>query len=204
MDLLALVPFAFALLLNAGTPGPSIAALVSRVITNGWRDVAPFLAAMWVGELAWLTCSMAGLTALAETFYLGFVALKWLGIAYLLWLAWKMWTKPVDEEAVTLPRRRSGLSMFGAGMALTLGNPKIMVFYLALLPSLIDVSSFHPGQWAVVCLVALAVLVTVDLSWVALANRVRHVIRTPRAVRIANRISAGAMTGAAVAIATRR
>jgi threonine/homoserine/homoserine lactone efflux protein len=205
MDLLALVPFALALLLNAGTPGPSIAALVSRVITDGWRDVAPFLAALWVGELLWLTCSMAGLTALAETFYVGFAALKWLGIAYLLWLAWKMWTRRVDDVATeAMPRRGGAWSMFGAGMALTLGNPKIMVFYLALLPSLVDVSSFHLGYWAVVCGVALAVLVTVDVTWVVVADRVRHVIRTPRALRIANRVSAGAMTGAAIAIATRR
>ena len=166
--------------------------------------VAPFLVAMWIGELAWLTCSMAGLTALAGTFYLGFATLKWLGVLYLLWLAWKMWTKRVADDVVTLPRRRSRLSMFGAGMALTLGNPKIMVFYLALLPSLIDVSSFHLGHWAIVCLVALGVLMLVDLSWVVLASRVRHLIRTPRAVRVANRISAGAMTGAAIAIATRR
>ncbi|HEV2529089.1 MAG TPA: LysE family translocator [Thermomicrobiales bacterium] len=204
MELVALVPFALALMLSAGSPGPSIAALVSRVITNGWRDVAPFLAAMWLGEVIWLTMSMAGLVALAEAFHYAFVTLKWLGVAYLLWLAWKMWHARVEGEQASLPRKGSRLSMFGAGLALTMGNPKIMVFYVALLPSLIDISRFSLASWVIVSLVTVAVLAVVDLAWVALASRARALLRTPRALRVANRISAGAMTGAALAIATRR
>lgn len=69
--------------------------------------------------------------------------------AYLCWLAFKMWRKPAGEAADDLPRRASPLSMFGAGMALTLGNPKIMVFYIALLPSLIDVSETGVREWAI-------------------------------------------------------
>lgn len=60
MTLSALAVFAFALLVTAGTPGPSVAALVARVLTNGVRDVLPFLAAMWLGEAMWLTLAVAG------------------------------------------------------------------------------------------------------------------------------------------------
>lgn len=95
MELTALAVFAVALLMAAGSPGPSIAALVARVLVNGWRDVAPFLAAMWIGELIWLTLAVAGLAAIAETFQLAFVIVKYCGIAYLLYLAWRMWRAPV-------------------------------------------------------------------------------------------------------------
>ena len=54
MDAASLAIFAGALIVAAGSPGPSIAALVARVIARGVRDVLPFLAAMWVGEAAWL------------------------------------------------------------------------------------------------------------------------------------------------------
>jgi len=54
VDLSSLLIFAGALLVAAGSPGPSIAALVARVLTNGYRDVLPFLAAMWIGEALWL------------------------------------------------------------------------------------------------------------------------------------------------------
>ena len=91
---------------------------------------------MWIGEAIWLTCAVFGLAVLAETFHAAFVALKWAGIAYLLFLAWKMWRAPAHERRAS--RRRLAVRLFGAGLAVTLGNPKIMVFYLALLPAILD------------------------------------------------------------------
>ena len=79
MDASSLVVFAGALLVSAGSPGPSIAALVSRVLTRGFRDVLPFLAAMWLGEVLWLTLAVAGLAAIAETLHLLFAVVKWAG-----------------------------------------------------------------------------------------------------------------------------
>jgi threonine/homoserine/homoserine lactone efflux protein len=203
MEPLSVAIFPGALLLTAATPGPSIAALVSRVITGGWRGVIPFVVAMWIGEIIWLSMAMAGLTALAQTFQSGFHIIKWLGSAYLCWLAFKMWRQPVGEAGDDLSRRTSPLSMFVAGMAVTLGNPKIMVFYVALLPSLIDLSSAGFRQWAILALVTLVTLATIDLSWTFLAHKARVLLRTPRAVRIANRIGACTLGGAAAAIASR-
>lgn len=195
--------FAVALLINAGTPGPSIAALVSRVISSGWRDVAPFVAAVWLGEVIWLTVAMAGLSALAETFHVAFLILKYCGIAYLAFLAWQMWHEPVATEEETLPEGRSGWSMFAAGMALTLGNPKIMVFYLALLPTLIDLSKATISLWAVVAAVTVVVLAGINIVWIMLAHNARKMLRTPRAAKIANRVGATSLGGAAAVIATR-
>ena len=203
MEPITLLTFAAALILNAGTPGPSIAALVSRVITNGWRDIMPFLAAFWIGEVLWLTVSMAGLTALAERFYTGFQILRWGGILYLVFLAWKMWNTKPAENTDALPKRQNPWSMFAGGMALTLGNPKLMVFYLALLPSLIGPQPFTWETWAPIALTCFLVLMVVDCTWVAVANVARQLLQTPRAMRIANKVSAGAMGGAAVVIAAR-
>lgn len=203
MDPSLLLVFAGALLVAAGSPGPSIAALVSRVLTRGFRDVLPFLAAMWLGEVLWLTLAVAGLAAIAETFHLLFVGIKWAGIAYLLYLAWKMWTAPATVDAATLATDRSPVRMFFAGLAVTLGNPKIMVFYLALLPSIIDLRTITLVGWAELALTLLVVLIAIDLTWSLLAVKARTFLRTPRAVRVTNRASATLMTGAAVAIATR-
>lgn len=203
MEPVALALFATALILNAGTPGPSIAALVSRVISRGWKDVAPFVAAMWIGEVLWLTVAMVGLSAVAETFHVAFVMLKYLGVAYLAWLAWKMWNEPVATEGELLPERSSAWSMFAAGMALTIGNPKIMVFYLALLPNLIDLTNATFALWAALSLVTVVSLAVVDLAWIAAAHHARCLLRTPRAVRIANRVGAVSLGGAAGVIASR-
>ncbi len=141
MTMTSLLMFAGALLVAAGSPGPSVAALVARVLSKGARDVLPFLVALWIGEAIWLSFAVAGLAAIAESFHLLFVAIKWLGVAYLLYLAWKMWMAEPDLPGDSLPQSRSPSKLFFAGLTVTLGNPKVMMFYVALLPSIIDLRS---------------------------------------------------------------
>ena len=202
MDLATLALFAAALFVNAGSPGPGILALVARVTADGLRPVLPFLLAFWLGELMWLVAAVLGLSALALAFHGVFVVLKWLGVAYLLFLAWCMWTRPVGDAA-DLPDGESPWATFLAGMALTLGNPKIMVFYVALLPSLIDLDAVTPFGLVELGATALLVMMTVDLGWACAAAWARRWLRTPGAQRLANRVGATAMGGAAAAIATR-
>ncbi|WP_312408262.1 LysE family translocator [Rhizobium sp.] len=203
MTLASVLVFAAALFVAAGSPGPSIAALVSRVLTKGWRDVLPFLMAMWVGETVWLSFAVAGLSAIAESFQPVFVAIKWIGVAYLLFLAWKMWFARTDGADGELPESRSAAKMFFAGLTVTLGNPKIMMFYVALLPSIIDLHGVTLVGWLELVAAMLIVLATVDIVWITLANKARQFLKSPRALKIANRVSAGTMAGAAAAIATR-
>jgi threonine/homoserine/homoserine lactone efflux protein len=203
MSLSALLVFALALIIAAGTPGPSVAALVARVLTNGFRDVLPFLAAMWLGEALWLTCAVAGLAVIARSFGVVFIVLKFAGVAYLLFLAWKMWRAPADVQGNDLPSGQSPWRMFVAGMLVTLGNPKIMVFYLALLPTIIDLSRIGTVAWFELTLTMLIVLMAVDFGWALLATRARKLLTTRRAVKITNRASATLMAGVAAAIATR-
>ena len=202
MDLTHLVIFAGALAISAGSPGPSIAALVARVLTRGYSDVMPFLFAMWLGEAIWLACAVFGLVAIAQTFQGLFAVIKYAGIAYLLYLAWKMLTAPSTIEEQEIAPRTSPLRMFLAGFAVTIGNPKIMVFNVALLPVIIDLSQVTLLAWAELTATMLVVLVAVDLAWVLLASRARRFIRSPRAVRLTNRAGATVMAAAAAAMAT--
>ena len=203
MTLTSLLVFAGALFMAAGSPGPSVAALVARVLSKGARDVLPFLAAMWIGEAIWLTCAVAGLAAVAETFHWAFVAIKWLGVCYLLYLAWKMWLASPDASEEKLPEAQSAAKLFFAGMTVTLGNPKIMVFYVALLPSIIDIRSVTIVGWAELVTTMFVVLILIDVAWALAAAKARGFLKSRRAVRIANRASAGTMASAAVAIALR-
>jgi threonine/homoserine/homoserine lactone efflux protein len=201
MSVSSLLIFALALMVAAGTPGPSVAALVARVLTNGFRDVLPFLAAMWIGEALWLTCAVAGLAVVARSFGVVFIVLKFLGVAYLLFLAFKMWFSPAEVGNGELPRGQSPWRMFAAGLTVTLGNPKIMVFYLALLPTLVNLDHVSAAAWAELTATTFVVLMAVDFAWSLLAVRARRFLTSRRAVKIANRSSATAMLGAAAAIA---
>lgn len=148
---------------------------------------------------------MFGLATLAESLHWAFVILKYLGIAYLLYLAWGMWHSSVDvarihPESVS---RTSQIRMFLAGFAVTMGNPKIMVFYLALLPNIVDLASLGVGGWLELCVTLLVLLALIDLSYVALAGRARQLLKRPATVRMANRVGAVCMTAAAAGIAAK-
>ncbi|OSQ30178.1 LysE family translocator [Thalassospira sp. MCCC 1A03138] len=203
LEISSLIIFAGALLVASGSPGPSVAALVARVLARGYRDILPFLAALWIGELIWLSFAVLGLSAIANSFHLLFTIIKYVGVVYLLYLAWKMWHGPVDVDAETIPDTKSGVRMFIAGMTVTMGNPKIMLFYMALVPTVIDLASVSLFGWFELSVALMVVLVAVDLTWVFMASRLRHLIRSRRAMKIANRTSATVMAGAAVAIASR-
>lgn len=204
MTFSALLIFAGALAVAAGSPGPSIAALIARVFSDGTRGVLAFVAAMWIGEAIWLTCTVFGLAVLMQSFYWAFAILKYCGVAYLLYLAWKMWTAPaLVADANMSKEAQSPWRLFATGLAITLGNPKIMIFYMALVPSIIDLAGITIAGWLELTVTMLIVLTLIDLSYILLAARARRLIKTPRVVRLTNRVSATVMGGAAIAIATK-
>lgn len=179
-----------------------MAALVSRVLSRGWRDVLPFLAAMWLGEVVWLTFAILGLAALAESYQMAFQILKWCGVVYLLYLAWQMWFGATDIQAAKI-ESGGGVRMFVAGLLITFGNPKIMVFYVALLPTLLDMQEINYSGWAALTVLTVVVLACIDMSYVLLAHRARLLLTHPARVKVVNRCCAGMMTSAAALIASR-
>jgi threonine/homoserine/homoserine lactone efflux protein len=123
MDLSALLLFAAALFVNAGSPGPGITALVARVIGDGFRSVLPFLLAFWLGELLWLVAAVLGLSALAEASGAAFLLLRWAGVG-LPPLARLEAVDAAPAAPEDLPSGESGWGIFLAGLALTLSNPR--------------------------------------------------------------------------------
>lgn len=203
MSITALAFFALALLADAASPGPTVAALVSRVLTNGFRDAVPFLLATWFGEALWLTLAVAGLAAAAKAFGPAILVARYAGAVSLLYLAWRMWTAPVGRLADVSRAPPRPWRMAAAGLLVSIGNPKNLVFYLALLPTLVDLDRVGLAGWAELTLTLLATLAAVDLSWSAAAVRARRWFGNGRAMRAANRVGASAMAGAAVAVAAR-
>lgn len=203
MDLAGLLIFASALFVAALSPGPAIAAIVARVLARGTAGAGAFCLGLAVGDVVWLTAAVFGLAFLAQSFALAFVALKYAGAAYLLCLAVRLWRAPGRVESAEAPRAERPLSLFGTGLALTLGNPKTMVFYLALLPNILDLSTVTPAGYGELVAAIACVLSVVFGGYVLLAARARRLLTSERAVRFVNRIAGTAMAGAAVAVASR-
>src|SRR5262245_44391329 len=108
MDLTALVVFTSALIVAAASPGPGIVALVARVIGNGPRGAAAYAAGFVIGDLFWLTVAILGLAVIAQAFSQVFLVIKYGGAAYLIYLAWRMWTAPARRLDVAADARHEG------------------------------------------------------------------------------------------------
>jgi threonine/homoserine/homoserine lactone efflux protein len=203
MDAAGLIVFALALFVAAASPGPSIAALVTRVLVRGTSGAVAFMLGFAVGDILWLTLAVLGLAYIAKTFALLFLVIKYAGAAYLLYLAWKMWSAPAEVEPLAAPKSERPLRLFLAALSIMLGNPKVMVFYLALVPNLIDLGAIDGLAYAELVAVTFLVVTIVDGSYVLMASRVRRLFQSPRALRLVNRGAGAAMAGAAVAVAAR-
>jgi threonine/homoserine/homoserine lactone efflux protein len=204
MDLAALVLFAGTLLVAAASPGPGIAALVAQVVGKGPEGAASFAAGLILGDLVWLAVAILGLAVVAQTFHEVFLVIKYVGAGYLVYLAYRMWTAPVAARDIAgAPRRDGPLRLFCAGFAVTLGNPKVVAFYLALLPSLIDLARVGLLGYVELAGISVVILTAVFGAYAVAAARARALFRSPRAMRLLNRTGGTVMAGAAVVVATR-
>jgi threonine/homoserine/homoserine lactone efflux protein len=204
MDLTALVVFTSALIVASASPGPGIIALVARVIGNGPRGAAAYSAGFVIGDLFWLTVAILGLALVAQAFSQVFLVIKYAGAAYLIYLAWRMWTAPVRPVEVAADTQRASRGrLFLTGLAISLGNPKVMTFYVALLPSLIDVTRVGIVGFAELAAICVLVLTVVLGAYVLAAARARTLFTSPRAMRLLNRTGGTMLAGAAVAVAAK-
>lgn len=203
MELSALLAFATIFAVACASPGPSTAAVVARVLATGAGSAPVFCGGLLLGDLLWLACAGLGLAGLVAVFQPVLAIIKYLGAAYLLYLAWRMWTAPVILPTHPATAKSASMAPFLGGLALALGNPKTMLFYLALLPSVVQISTLTWTGFMELAGVVTVVYSAVLAAYVLAAARMRLAFRSPRAMRIVNRTTGTVMAGAAVAVVTR-
>ncbi len=203
MTLLALLTFAGIFAVACASPGPTMVAVVSPVVGHGTAGMPALCLGLMLGDIVWLVCALFGLSALAALFQPAFLAVRYLGAADLLFMAWKMWTAP----AATAPRDGASArvahsrNLFG-GFALALGNPKTMLFYLALLPSIVPVAQAGTATGFVELSATVLIVYAVVLgAYIAMAARARRLFQSRRAMRLMNRTTGTVMAGGAAAVA---
>ncbi|WP_337270339.1 LysE family translocator [Oryzifoliimicrobium ureilyticus] len=204
MDHATLFAFAIAFFVFAASPGPDNMTIVARAISHGAASGIAYGVGTVVGILVFLTLAAFGLSVVAGQFAGVMVALRYLGAAYLIFMGWRMWTAKPQVPALQPAREpRNLFSVFLTGFVLNLGNPKMPLFYIALLPGIVGPHlSFGQVGWLAGAI--LAVEVVVIGGHVALAVRARRFLRTPAIVRRVNRMAGGMMIGAGVAVVSTR
>ena len=195
--------FAAAFFVLALSPGPGLAAILSRSLGSGLPAGLAVTTGLVIGDAIFLGIAMIGLSAIANTMVPMFQVVKYSGAAYLVWLgiqAIRAATKPVEIPAIP---SATLLKDVGLGLVVTLGNPKPILFYGALLPNFLDLSSVTSGDFAILMAVVVAVSFVVYSGYMLVIERARRLLNSTRAVKRLDQATGVMLIGSGLAIASR-
>lgn len=203
MTLTTLITYAFALFIAAAIPGPGMTAIVARALGSGFRPTFFMGLGLILGDLVYLTAVVLGLAIVAQNFTTPFLIIRYAGAAYLVYIAFKLWTAGLLPQEIVAERAPSFGAAFLSGLLVTLGNPKTMLFYVALVPTLLPLQSIGLSDYAALVGLTFVVLMAVLLPYILLASKARIALKRPAALKLLNRTAAGILAGTAAYIAAR-
>jgi threonine/homoserine/homoserine lactone efflux protein len=208
MTLSMAAAFAAAFFLLALSPGPGLAAILSRSLGGGLPAGFAVVSGLVVGDAIFLAAALIGLSAIASTLGPLFQVVKYAGAAYLIWLgitALRATSTPIAIEASAGSSLSVGALMRDVtlGLMVTLGNPKPILFYGALLPTFLDLATVTPRDFAVLMAIVTTVSFTVYLGYMVLVERARRLLATTSLAQRLNQATGVLLIGTGVAVAAR-
>ena len=187
------------------TPGPGVFSSVSSGLHHGVRRGLWNGVGMQAANVILMGVVSLGLGAMLLASESLFTLVKWIGVAYLVYLGIVTWRAPVRgfEEAGE-GDARTVREIFLRGFWVNSTNPKSLIFFAAILPQFIDVARPQAMQYGILAATTIAVDLACMAGYTALAAKVLRVMRDPRRLRWVNRTLASAFVTAGVALASFR
>ena len=205
--------FGVSLLLGI-TPGPDNLFVLVQSAQRGWRAGMAVVVGLCAGLVVHTAAVALGLAALFAASAEAFTVLKYLGAAYLAWLAWQsLRPRPeamqnaADPDRAPSPSERPAASawrMVGRGMVMNLTNPKVVIFFLAFLPQFANpaLGNVAPQIMLLGVVFMLATLLVFGAIAVFSGTFGTLLLRSARAQRWLNRAAGVVFLGLAVRLAT--
>ena len=192
------VSFLFIIFIFAITPGPGVFALLARSLASGARPCVSLALGMAVSDVIYLILACFGLAVIAEQWAGLFMIIRFAGAFYLLYLGWKMWSASTEAslqngvDGVTFTAARGLLQ----GFLISASNPKVIFFYIAFLPTILDLNSLTPSDIALASGLTLLGLMMGLMLIAVSASSARRFFTSRKALKGLNRTSGGIMIGA--------
>jgi len=208
MSLEASVTFFIAIFIFAITPGPGTFALLARALVSGAWACLPMSLGIAVSDIIYLILSTFGLATIAENYGGLFTAIRFIGAAYLIYLGWKMWTEKVDtnfaaNQQSSEASTKNWLSGFTQGFLISASNPKVILFYIAFLPTFIDLTVLNAEDIILLSTLTFVALLAGLMLVAITASSVRKHLKTESALKKLNRTAASIMIAAGVFLASK-
>ena len=196
-NIVALVAATIVLIL---IPGPNVALIVANSLRHGLRFGLVTALGTTVGIAVQLFVVIAGFAALVERIAGALSIIKWLGVAYLVFLGIRAWREPAADLSGIKPQT-SG-NVFWHGVLLAIINPKTLLFNAAFLPQFLGNTSNPGGQLLLLSAVFLAVIICGDALWAVFATSARRGLS--RYGHLRNRVTGGFLMAAGLGLAISR
>ena len=189
-----LVLYAGALLVLFLTPGPVWVALIARGLSGGFHSAWPLALGVVIGDVMWSVLAILGISWILSV-YGGFLeALRWVASAMFLIMGVMLIRhsdKSISQDnRLTRPGMVAG---FLAGLAVILGNPKAILFYMGVLPGFFDLTQVTWADVAAIMGVSMIVPFFGNLLFAAMVDRVRLLLASGAAMRRTNTVAGGLM-----------
>jgi threonine/homoserine/homoserine lactone efflux protein len=203
MNLQSTLAFTAAFFLLALVPGPGLAMILSRTLGSGMAAGFAVTTGLILGDFVFMGLAIAGLSAIATTMGPLFQTVKYAGAAYLVWLGVRtLMAKP----APIVLRAQPVASLWrevAMGFFVTMGNPKPILFYGALMPLFIDMASVGAQDLIAFAGVVIVVSYLVYGAYMVLVERARHVLASSKAHQRLNQVTGSLFVGSGIWVATR-
>jgi homoserine/homoserine lactone efflux protein len=201
-DLHLYLAFALAVTVLMLIPGPNVALIVANSVTYGARYGLLTVAGTSAAMVVQLAMTALGMTELLGRLGAWFEWIRWVGVAYLIYLGVRQWRAPTLNLTDIAPEPRSARRMFTRALLVSLTNPKTLFFYGAFFPQFVVTSRNLGAQLAVLSATFLMLALLIDGGWAFAAGRARRLLTLHG--RLRNRIAGGILVGAGVGLAFAR
>ena len=181
-------------------PGPNMALIIANSLRFGLKSGLVTTLGTTAGIAAQLFLVVVGMAALIEIAASALLWIKWLGVAYLLYLGIRTWQEPADDLGQIGPVSSS--ASFWRGFAMAVINPKTLLFNAAFLPQFVGGGSGVSAELYFLSAVFLVVIAVGDTMWAVFAASARGWLQKFGAFR--NRLTGGFLVGAGVSLALSR
>jgi threonine/homoserine/homoserine lactone efflux protein len=202
MDLSLYLTFVLATAILILIPGPNMSLIVANSVAYGTRYGLLTVAGTSSAVLVQVIITALGMTAVLGTLAYWFEWIRWIGVAYLVYIGIQQWRADPIDLTRTTPQPKSFRAIYLRGLLVSLSNPKTLLFFGAFFPQFISLDGDPQPQIILLCLTFLVIAALLDGAWAILAGRVRRFLGSRG--RLRNRLSGGLLIGAGLGLALAR
>lgn len=167
-------------------PGPVWVALTARTLAGGFASAWPLAVGVVLGDAIWPLTAIFGLTWILSVYGDFLSVLRWVAAAIFVVMGIMLLGKSGEVSAdgrLTKPGRLAG---FLTGLAVVIGNPKAILFYMGMLPGFFDLTRLTGWDIAVILFVSAAIPLAGNLCLALFLDRVRRLLSDPKSIRRIN------------------